>query len=49
MYLHIAKILMVEEQDLQGEKTGKCGDTVWIDSAAPEAGFQRRRIYDVDE
>ena len=24
---------MVEEQDLQGKNTGKCGDTVWIDSA----------------
>ena len=24
---------MVEEQDLHGKNTGKCGDTVWIDSA----------------
>jgi len=32
MYLHIAKILMVGEQDLQGKNTGKCVDTVWIDS-----------------
>ena len=23
---------MVEEQDLKGKNTGKCGDTVWIDS-----------------